>query len=226
MSATKKPKRFIGPVRPKMSSAPSRAMTSKPAYRTGGYGAGSGKEMKFVDLASNIVNLNSSTTNVQLLATIAQGASQSQRIGRKVQLKSVQIKGRVYASTTTTISGCRYLVVYDKQANKAAPVWTDIMDTATYDAMKRDDNKDRFIILRDVITQVIGNSTTPSTGQESQTVDLFIKINMPTEFAAVGTGAIGDIVAGSLWLISIGEITAGTAAAFLEFTSRTRYQDM
>lgn len=195
------------------------------ALRTGGYTYTTGQETKYVDVATNITNLNSSTTNVILLSTIAQGAGQTQRIGRKAWLKSIQIKGRIYSSTTTTISGVRWALVYDAQTNKAAPVWTDIFDTAAYDTMKRDDNKNRFFILRDNIGQVIGNSTTPATGQESFVIDCFVKIDKPIEFASVGTGAIADTVSGGLFLVSIGEIAAGTAAAFMEFTSRLRFKE-
>lgn len=202
------------------------AALARRALRSGGYAPTSNREMKFVDVATNITNLDSSTSNVILLSTIPQGASQSQRIGRKAWLDSIQVKGRIYSSTTTTISGVRWALVYDAQTNKSAPVFTDVFNTATYDCMKRDDNKNRFYILKDNIDVVIGNSTTPATGRESLVIDCFVKINKPIEFATAGTGAIGDTVSGGLFLVSIGEIVAGTAAAFMEFTSRLRYKDM
>ena len=205
------------------AATPYRRSTKK--AKSSYYASPSIKETKYVDVATNITNLNSSSTNVILLSTIPQGSSQSQRIGRKAMLKSIQLRGRIYSSTTTTISGVRWALVYDAQSNKALPLWTDIFDTSTYDAMKRDDNKNRFFILKDNIGQVTGNSTTPATGGESFVIDCYVKINKPIEFSTLGTGAIGDTVGGALYLVSIGEIAAGTAAAFMEFTSRLRYQE-
>lgn len=193
--------------------------------RLGGYANNSQSETKFVDVATASYNLVSSSANVTLLNTIAQGASQSQRIGRKVMLKSVWIKGRMSSGTTTTIAGWRWAIVYDRQSNKAAPVFNDIFDTTGFDTMKRDDNKDRFIILSDNIGQNIGNTTTPATGQEQCIINTYVKLNLVQEFASVGTGAIGDIVAGALFLVSCSNLTAGTTNPIMTFTARTRYVD-
>ena len=46
--------------------------------------------------------------------------------------------------------------------------------------------------------------------------------NRPVTFKAAGTGAIGDIEEGALYLVTVGNTAAGTAAAALAASFRMR----
>ena len=48
----------------------------------------------------------------------------------------------------------------------------------------------------------------------------------PVVYKAAGTGAIGDIEEGALYLVTIGQVAAGTAAAAARLAFRLRFLDV
>ena len=71
------------------------------------------KESGFVDLAYASYPCNT-TGSITLIATIAQGASVNQRVGKKVNLKSLQIRGVAINDTAATVNDCAVIIVYDR----------------------------------------------------------------------------------------------------------------
>lgn len=179
----------------------------------------------FVDLAAAAYVLDT-TGSITLLATIAQGVSDSQRVGKKAAYKSVQVRGSVASGTTATLNDVSLLIVYDREPTGALPNITDILNTANSRSFNNDTNSDRFKIVRRIDKVLIGNSTTPATGVESFNLDEYIDLKgMPIQFGNAGTGAIGDIKKGALYLVTVGNIAAGTAAASATLGFRTRFFD-
>lgn len=182
------------------------------------------RETGYVDLA--IANYPCDTTgSVTLLATIAQGASVNQRIGKKVMLKSLQARGQMYAGTTATLNDCAIIVVYDKRPTGSLPAVTDILVSASSQAFNNDVNSGRFQILKRKDFRLVGNSTTPTVANSSADGDFFLKINKKEVFKAAGTGAIGDIEEGALYLVTVGNQAAGNTAAVASLAFRTRFLD-
>lgn len=182
------------------------------------------RESGYVDLASASYALDT-TGSITLIATIAQGTSVNQRIGKKAMLKSIQCRGFMFQGTTATVNDVAYLIVYDRRPTGSLPVITDVLVSANSQSMNNDTNSGRFKILKRVDVQMAGNSTTPATGQEIHSEDWFLKVNRRIIFKAAGTGAIGDIEEGALYLITVGQNVAGTAAATLSVSLRTRFVD-
>lgn len=179
----------------------------------------------YVDLASATYALDT-TGSVTLVATIAQGASGSQRIGKKALYKSLQLRGSAFAGTTATVNDCAFLLVYDKRPTGSLPAITDILDSASVRSFNKDDNSGRFKILSRKDFVLTGNSATPSTGGEIINVDMYLKMNeLPVVFKSAGTGAIADIEEGAVYLVTVGSVAAGTAAASLYCGIRTRFYD-
>jgi len=194
--------------------------------RYGGYRTPAGRlERKFVDTAVATYEMDT-TGSVALIATVPQGAGESQRIGREINLHSLQIHGTVQAKTTTTLAAGRFLVVWDKQPNAALAAITDILNTANYYSFLNDQNKKRFKILMNRPFTFSGNSTTPASGNEVQVIDDYIKLKRrQTTYGTVGTGAIGDIKTGALLFVVAGNTAAGTAACTAVCGFRTRFID-
>ena len=48
----------------------------------------------------------------------------------------------------------------------------------------------------------------------------------PVVYKAAGTGAIGDIEEGALYLVTVGQVAAGTAAAAMRVAFRLRFLDV
>lgn len=206
------------------------ALQRRPMYRTNAVSrlqkiVANAKETGFVDIA--LANYAQDTTGtIALLNTVAQGTSVNQRVGKKIMLKSLQFHGISVAGTTATINEVSFLIVYDKRPTGALPAITDILNTANTISFNNDANSGRFRILKRVDRQLIGNSTTPSTGDEARREDFYLNLrDLPTTFKAAGTGAIGDQEEGSLLIVSVGNVAAGTAASTLAGAFRLRFVD-
>lgn len=178
-------------------------------------------ELDFVDTA---VSLNVNTTgSVTLLNPLIQGTNASNRIGRKCLNKSIQVLGRVFNDTTATVNQVAVSLVYDTQANGAAPVYTDVFDTVTPESMLNISNIQRFKMLRMWNFALIGNTTTPACGEEQLVLDDAFKCNLVTQFKASNNGDVTDIATGALYLLTCGQTAAGTGDAAMVGTIRIRY---
>jgi hypothetical protein len=121
-----------------------------------------GKEIKAIDFpySSPTFRITATPPTAILLNGIQTGAAFYNRIGSKVAMKSIHIRGFIDHAGTTTVdnSGIRILIVYDRQTNGAAPTWNDVIQSrdqagATTNTMYSGvnlDNRDRFVVLRDM----------------------------------------------------------------------------
>lgn len=183
------------------------------------------KESGFIDVASNTYACDTTGT-ITLLNAIPQGASVNQRVGKRVILKSLQARGALQSGTTTVIADTTVLIIYDRQPGAALPAITDILDTINSRSFNNDGNSDRFKIVRRFDNLMLGNTTAPTTGREGVNFDEFIDLKgMPTVYKALGTGAIADISSGALYLVTVGNLAAGTTAGILVSGFRTRFID-
>lgn len=189
------------------------------------------KETGFVDTASATYAFDTTGT-IALVPTIAQGASVNQRVGKKILLKSLQMRGLAQNGTTASTNDCAMLIVYDKRPTGALPAITDILVTANSQAMNNDANSGRFAILKRwdflMIGPVTGTIATQQlTDCSALSADFFLDLQNRAEvFKAAATGAIGDIEEGALYVVTVGNIPAGTGAASMVTTFRTRFIDV
>jgi len=182
------------------------------------------QETGYVDF-TNTFNCDTTGT-IALIATVAQGASTNQRIGKKIRWESIQIRGQVLSNAATLIADAAVIIVYDKRPTGVLPAITDILVTSNSNSLNNDTNSGRFQILRRMNFLMMGNSAAPTTGREGQDVNEFVPVKRPGVFKSAGTGAIGDIEEGCLYIVSVGNIAVGTAAATAQLAFRVRYKDM
>lgn len=197
------------------------------AMRTGGWAnPWRGREVKFVDVTpAPTVNLGSvqwSTPGI-LLNGMAPGSTASDRVGRKIVMTTLLIRWRAQM-VITGIQGAnfRILVVYDKQANAALPVITDILDSNDVLARQNLSNRDRFIVLVDKHSKNVGAQSDWSTIGKIYRK----KLNLETIFNAGAAGTIGDIASGSVVLFIAHTGTTGTVAPTMNLLTRIRYTDV
>lgn len=185
-------------------------------------------EPGFVDLAAAQYDLDSDSATIALLNTVPQGAGTSQRVGKRIMLKSLQGRGLISSNSTTTNSDVAFMVVYDKRPIGTLPAVTDILNTATSASFNNDTNSGRFRILKRVNRVVIGGGVSANlTAKSAHTADFFLNLRgLPQVFKAAGTGAIGDIEEGALYLITVGNTPNGTASPALTMGFRLRYHDV
>jgi len=209
--------------------------------RTGGFhGARTNMlkaERKVVDVFNDVavpVPLNNTVSAPILLNSIAAGSDFSDRIGRKIQMKSIQIRinARLDPSDNTDIvhaSHFRFIIYYDKQWNGSTLAVGNVADLLSRADSGTDreiptlspinlNNRDRYKILWDKTGSV-------DVGKQSQSIKYYKKINLETIYNSQLSGA-GAIQTGALLFIHLGSHNGGTADAEFTYFHRLRFIDI
>lgn len=220
----KQPKLTIVPF-PKTQMGRRLGSTNQMALRTGGWANPSkGGELKFKDVTvdGNVAHTTAAFNTGILLNGLTPGSSASERIGRKVTIKSLLIRWSVHLSATTTGGApIRILVVYDRQANAAAPAITDILLTDNFNANNNLSNRDRFITIFDQYSEPISVQNNYATNGV-----LYKSLNLEETFNSGNAGNIGDISTGSIYIFVAAAESIGVANLAFEGRSRVRYTDV
>jgi len=194
-------------------------------------------ELKYFDTALeffiNRDNLAAVSNVTGLLnVSLAQGTGESQRVGRLVRVKSIQLRGTVTyqpgAATTTPLKFSTYVwIVLDKQANGAAPLSTDIFTTvdAAGDMINLD-NSSRFKILAKKTIEF--HSAGDIVVTQSRKLEHYMRCDIPIDYSST-TGAITEVRSNNILLCygqsptynPIIDLTATSVIA----TARLRYYD-
>jgi len=194
------------------------------ATRPGGFRfQGMMTEKKVVDIGNGNFGINSVGT-ITAINLIQTGSSYYQRVGRKINMTSVEIRGSIFsAGATPTAETARLMILYDKQPNGAFPAIGDILldqpaGTTNLQASINIANKSRFVFIRDQFFTI-----DPGVGQE-YILKLYAKGRWETEYGS-NAGNIGDIKTGALYMLLF-YTRYGTAVPALSlFHSRIRYFD-
>lgn len=216
-----------------------------PAARALGEKKGMDTAISFAQIPST-VNDNS---GMIVLNLIQQGAGSWNRVGRKVNLRSIRIRGDIIHVQVTGALGStqgqtvRCVVVWDKQPSSGTiPQWQDMFGFTAQDGTEgtsmyapiRYDNMDRFSILRDVTYD-------PQPGAKSQganpdqvtyynTIDEYIRLG-DRECVFSGQSnpmTIADISSGAIYFCIRAKSTNPntTQSSINNMTARLRYTDL
>jgi len=183
-------------------------------------------ELKFVDVtASNTLQTGGAFTapsSTTLLNGLVPGTTATTRIGRKVVLKSLYLRWNLRLNTTTTGgTPARVIIFYDKQANAAAPAVTDLLEANTFNSQNNLSNRDRFVVLCDVVTEPVAVA-----GPFCVAGTIYKKLNLETMFNAGTAGTIADITSGSVYIMYAAAASAtATLGPEFDWRCRIRYQD-
>lgn len=209
-------------------------------------------EIKLVDSGTLTSTFDSSATRVTALNLTLQGAAETNRIGRKICLKSLMIRGQVLfrqQGAAPAPDFLRCLLVYDRQPNGATPALgdvlqnTDINGTNTTDAMAMVNisNADRFKILRDWYWNMAGvvqvaaagppitytQAQIPAIDYKPTSFKAFVKLlGWETHYNGVNGGTIADVTTGALLLFTVGMNSLANSQYTLQFSTRVRFSDM
>ena len=184
------------------------------------------KELGFID---GFVNGSLTTIgSIHHVNIIPNGTSASSRVGKKVTMKYIQMRGIAYNGSTSLFTNCAFVLVYDIRPGTTLPSITDILNSSSPFSMNNDSNNGRFKILHREDFSLIGNSSSVSganlTPSFIKNMAQFQELNKKTEYGNTGTGAIGDVALGGLYMMFIGD-QVGTAGATCAINYRIRYQD-
>lgn len=172
-------------------------------------------EKKTVDVSAAMGMLAASVAWSALtqINVIPQGTTGNQRVGRKVQMKSLYLR----ANWNQCI---RMLVVYDRASQNGsavAPLITDILTADTNLAHKNLNNGERFVTLIDETTIYEG-----ATAVAAQYSESYRKIDLSAIYTAT-TGAAAELATGGVWIMFSNPATATPVG---NYYSRIRYTDI
>jgi len=189
------------------------------------------------------------TGNVVCVNLIQVGSSMFNRIGRKIEMKSIRLCGKINTAAVTraTLSPdhARIMIIYDRQTNGANPAITDFLQdtdqagTNTTDSFSgiNMNNRERFVTIMDkrfilpqaTATAGVLTNVFPNDVMIPVRVDEFRKLRgLTTHYKADSNPAvIGDVSTGGLFIISLSEEQAsGTELFNFEFNVRLKYVDV
>lgn len=167
-----------------------------------------GQEQKFLDttLSFTVDNTAEVPATGGQVNLIPQGVTESQRIGRKAFVKSIQLRARMIldpaAAADSAVNVYMYLLL-DKQANGGpATVANVFTNTDLSNGLLNLNNSGRFIILKKWIYDFnIGAGVTTAYNNVVKHIEFYKKCNIPIEFDST-TGAITEIRSNNVFLIA------------------------
>lgn len=210
------------------------------------------QEIKVVDNfnSTNVIDFQPNT-NWFCLNACQVGTTMFTRVGRKIAIKSIRVRGYIWPDVTVASDSLpdniRINVIYDRQSNGAVPVYGDVFqDYLTTGGTSINDcsnpnptNFERFVVLYDqtktynnTSNTVVNTEASRNTTNTSQ--PLFFDVYLPlkgleTIYKTVG-GTYSDISTGTLWLkfTARGGWNQDNRANYsmkATWTSRMRYYD-
>lgn len=206
-------------------------------------------ELKGVDTVlslSPIISTTNTNASSFVLNLIDPGTGSYNRIGRKVGMKSLRLKGSISFNYTPSATGVvvgnnvRMVVVWDKQTNGALPVWSDIFgytpqngtEASTIMSQPRYDNMARFQILSDRIIEpqtLVGNVASTGTVEQQASFDVYLSLagKVTTYGGQTVSQTIADISTGGLYVFfrAANNTASNIAVVDADSVARLRYID-
>ncbi len=181
-------------------------------------------ELKFHDVDIDDATIATGAIIQAGVNLIAQGVTESTRVGRKCTIRQIgwkwhiKLTGATSAANTSDI--VRVMIILDKQANQALPAVLDVLETSNFLSFNNLSNKKRFRTLMDRTYALNasaggGDGTTEDYGEDSIYDSFHKKVNIPIEFNSTA-GAITEITSNNLVILLASE--NGTSG----FTSKVR----
>lgn len=181
--------------------------------RVGGYSFRSmgGKELNFTTSRISHVNLQSQAFH-QLLNGISQGTDAQQRVGRRINIKSIEMKVHASTMAITKMALVRFVIVLDKQPNGQVATWEQVYDVDTVlnantpYALRNISNKQRFWVLWDSgLIPIIGDASAKESSNSAMiaTREMYKKVNIPVQYNQGTDATIGSIATNALYLMGV-----------------------
>lgn len=202
-------------IKRRRTERPSTSLTSYPARRP--YSGELKVQEEIIDC-----NVNSGGA-IFSVCEPARGTDVSDRIGRELIMKSIQMCFTSYSVNGTGIDqNHRILLVYDKNPMGATPAITDVIDAITPWAFRNLSNRNRFIVLFDQMYSVGNDDPSLQNGGEPRLVDrkFYKKVNLKSVY-----NALDQLQEGGLFCMILGSVVAGANAGSLIGRVRVRFID-
>jgi len=210
-----------------------------------------GNELRGIDTLLNISGGIINTTNTNggafMLNGTNQGSASWQRIGNKIAMQSLRLRGKLTTTYTpivttaaTAAQTVRMVVVYDKTPAGSLPAWDTIFGTITNEGGVASSilaslllvRTKRFRVLKDCVWSFSptagGSGGTTNVTQIDHCFDEFVPLkNLETQYTASNTTpVIGDISSGGLYVFfrASDDSASATRTVVEDSSARLRFQ--
>lgn len=190
--------------------------------------------MKYLDTVQAFTSSPASAGSVgsAVVLGIPQGSGVSQRLGERVTLKSIHVRGNIQLAEIGTITNSygiiRLIIVQDTQANGAFPAIGDILQSPAANdvvSFKNLENSQRFRTIWDRTFDIdANNGNGTNSGGRFISFQLNKKVNIPIMFSNSATGVINNIKSNNLVFASVGQSYLGTNI-YVDSQVRVRFSD-
>jgi len=197
------------------------------------------KTKKSVDVLVTTSPLDS-TGLITPLNLLKQGPDLPNLLGTKALNTSIEMDwSLVSLRQNTSIEYGRIMIVYDKQSNGAIPTIPDVLLDVDLTSTSGTDpfsgvnlaSRNRFIVIRDIRLMLPLINTTATTALVFPTDKdmlgghIFRKISLETIYKVNAGGAIADIESGTIFLLTLVNVAAGSEGWSFRYTTSIRYED-
>ena len=202
-------------------------------------------ELKSVDTvngAATVTQAINTTGTLTAVNLIEAGSGFNNRVGRRVEMKSLHLTGLIQPTGTGQIATDigRIMVIYDRQPNGALPAISNILrqydqsSTSYTTALSgiNPDQRERYLVLMDERVVLPAVNTSGFTGavdgvNKTFNINRYIKMaNLKTHYSADSAPAvIGDIATGAVYILTLGSIASPNEGWKFTASWRLRYTD-
>lgn len=181
--------------------------------------------MKYHSEAVASFDANTTGTVGTLNANIAEGTALTERLGSRIHMLELNIRGRLTCVVATKIAHCALYVILDKHPDGVAPVPADVLTTVSSHSFVKPSVRDRYNVLYRgtwIVTGADGlaNQTTKS----AHAIDIVLNLKERTVFDDAA-GGIANLTKGHIFMLSCGDVAAGTADPYFFVGTRVLYAD-
>jgi len=186
-------------------------------------------EKKNIDTPFNLTGtlspVETALTPTACLCVCSQGAAADERLGRRIRVKSIYVRGRISVPTNMTGSGMfRMIIFQDKQPNGSVPGATDLLQANEFVSPINLGNSKRFKILAD---ETLGGILFSLDSDEGRTFERYIKTNIEVGYTNnILTGTAADVLTNGIYaMFFLGGFGAGVGAMVGRVYFRVRFVD-
>ncbi len=171
-------------------------------------------ELKFFDSTLDDTLVASAGGLTDSICLIADGTTESERVGRKCTLRSVHWRYTAFlgikdaVATPALPDSLRIIMYQDKQCNGLTAAITDVLDTANIHSFRNLSNSSRFNILCDKLVSInydglaSDGAGVVSQARKQREFVWYKKLNIPLEFSGI-TGALTEVRSNNVGVILI-----------------------
>lgn len=199
-------------------------------------------EKKWVDTTTG--NKNFSLTGAfSLINGLQRGTDVYQRVGRRIKIVSINIRGLFFVlqdGAVPSIDYLRMMLVYDREPNGSLPNLNEILqDTSEANATSTNSishmnlvNSDRFAIIKDWSIAIPAKAASGTSAPSQSLLDNGFaainwnkKVNLDVKYNSGTVGDVTDITTGSLFLVFVGLETTANSQFGAQMQCRIRFTD-